>query len=118
MPLVEAQDAISPVPICQNDERAVGKAEPEVFITALKLDDRGVVRTLQACYGEAPGRKITQERSSCGMPEALAEEIVDLRCYRGGDHQRPGFARENFEDLVAAGLVGVGERHNGRSVEE
>ena len=117
MSLVEAHDAVRPIALGQHDEGAVGEAELQVFIAAFESGDRGVVLALQAGDRKARGGEITEERSSCDMSEALAEQVIDLCGYRGGDHERSGFARENLKDFVAVRLVGVGERHDRRSVD-
>jgi hypothetical protein len=118
MPLVETHDAIGPIAIGQNDEGAVGKAKLQVFIAAFEFHDRGVVLALETCDRKPPGGEITEECASCGMSETLAEQIVDLRGYRGRDHERAGLGGENLKDLAAVRLAWVGERYDWRGVEE
>ena len=92
VPLVEAHDAIGPVAIGQHDECAMGKSELEVFVADFESDDGGVVLALQARDSEASGSEIAEEGAPCSMPEAAAEQVVDLRRGRGGDNERSGFA--------------------------
>jgi hypothetical protein len=79
VPLFEREESRGLVAVGHRDERAVRQAQLEVRIARVDVDDRGVVVLLQAVGDEATGCEVGEKRPSSRGPEALAQQMVDLR---------------------------------------
>ena len=89
---LKVENAVGLVPVGQDDECAVCEPEVETLIACLKANDCCVIVGVKAGDGEATSCEIGQKRLPRCPAEPLAEQIVDLRRRRCGDHKCPRLA--------------------------
>lgn len=118
MPLVEAEKALGFVALRENLDRAIGRTEAEIGVAGVEFGNRAVVIGFQACDVIAAGGQIAEEGAPGRFAEADTEQVVDLGRNRCRQDQPALLLVMDPQQYLEPRLLGVGQRHKRRRVED
>jgi len=116
--LIESQDSVRSVSLGHDNDAEICQPRVDVVVTTLKLQDYSVIVGVQACNRETSAGQIVDERQPCRSTKAAAEQVVNFRGHRGGDHDLTILRSQQRLDLRLHPVTPVSQGYDGPSVED